>query len=411
MKKSKKRISPTLLFLILFGIVSLFSDMTHEGAASIQGAYLTLIGTSASAIGFVSGLGELIGYSLRYVFGKITDKTKKYWPMTIIGYLIDILAVPLLAFVGRNGWLFACALLLIQRMGKAVKKPAKDTIMSFAASQEQVGRSFGIQEMLDQIGAFLGPLLLYLVMLFKFGNDDFEMYSICFLILSIPALITIVLLFLTKKKFPNPDQFEPEPKEYIPFKIKKSFIFYIVGISIFAFGFIDYSLVAMHITRTYIGDSFITLENLPLIYSMAMVVDAFAAIIFGKLYDKFSIFSLVIASILSASFAIFIFAFNSLPLLMIGIAMWGIGMGAQESILKAVVTDLVPKYCRATGYGIFECSFGIFWFIGSTVLGILYDHSITVMIIVSTVSQLIAIPFYIISYQRNKLSIEENKKH
>lgn len=410
MEKTKKKISPTLLFLILFGIVSLFSDMTHEGAASIQGAYLTLVGASATAIGFISGLGELVGYSLRYVFGKITDKTKKYWPMTIIGYLIDILAVPLLAFVGRNGWIFACALLLIQRMGKAIKKPAKDTIMSFAASQEQVGRSFGIQEMLDQIGAFLGPLLLYLVMLFKFGNDDFEMYSICFLILSVPALITIVLLFLTKKKFPNPDQFEPEPKEYIPFKMKKSFIFYIIGISIFAFGFIDYSLVAMHITRTYVGgNSFITLENLPLIYSMAMVIDAFAAIIFGKLYDKFGIISLVIASLLSASFAVFIFAFNSLPLLMIGVAMWGIGMGAQESILKAVVTDLVPKYCRATGYGIFECSFGIFWFLGSTILGILYDTSITAMIIVSTSSQLIAIPFYIISYQRNKLISEQKK--
>lgn len=410
MEKTKKKISPTLLFLILFGIVSLFSDMTHEGAASIQGAYLTLVGASATAIGFVSGLGELVGYSLRYVFGKITDKTKKYWPMTIIGYLIDILAVPLLAFVGRNGWIFACALLLIQRMGKAIKKPAKDTIMSFAASQEQVGRSFGIQEMLDQIGAFLGPLLLYLVLLFKFGNDDFEMYSICFLILSVPALITIVLLFLTKKKFPNPDQFEPEPKEYIPFKMKKSFIFYIIGISIFAFGFIDYSLVAMHITRTYVDEnSFITLENLPLIYSMAMVIDAFAAIIFGKLYDKFGIISLVIASLLSASFAVFIFAFNSLPLLMIGIAMWGIGMGSQESILKAVVTDLVPKYCRATGYGIFECSFGIFWFLGSTILGILYDTSITAMIIVSTASQLIAIPFYIISYQRNKLISEQKK--
>ena len=152
------------------------------------------------------------------------------------------------------------------------------------------------------------------------------------------------------------------------------------------------------------------LENLPLIYSMAMVIDAFAAIIFGKLYDKFGIISLVIASLLSASFAVFIFAFNSLPLLMIGVAMWGIGMGAQESILKAVVTDLVPKYCRATGYGIFECSFGIFWFLGSTILGILYDTSITAMIIVSTSSQLIAIPFYIISYQRNKLISEQKNK-
>ena len=148
--------------------------MTHEGAASIQGTYLSLIGASAGVIGFISGFSELLGYSLRYLFGRITDKTKKYWPMVIIGYLVDILAVPLLAFVGPNGWIWACILLSIQRIGKAIKKPAKDTIMSFAATQEKVGRSFGIQEMLDQIGAFLGPLFLYVIMLFQTDGDTFR---------------------------------------------------------------------------------------------------------------------------------------------------------------------------------------------------------------------------------------------
>ena len=119
-----------MLFIILFGIVSLFSDMTHEGASSICGAYLSLLGASAATIGFISGLGELIGYSMRYVFGKLTDKSKQYWPMTIVGYVLDIIAVPALALVGEHGWIAACVLLVIQRMGKAIKKPAKDTIMS-----------------------------------------------------------------------------------------------------------------------------------------------------------------------------------------------------------------------------------------------------------------------------------------
>mgnify|MGYP004624782489 CR=1 FL=1 len=142
MKQEKKNWSQAMTFIVLFGIVSLFSDMTHEGASSIRGAYLSLLGASAGMIGFVSGLGELVGYSMRYVFGKLTDKTKRYWPMTIFGYLLDVLAVPALALVGEHGWMWACALLIIQRMGKAIKKPAKDTIMSFAASQEGVGRSF-----------------------------------------------------------------------------------------------------------------------------------------------------------------------------------------------------------------------------------------------------------------------------
>lgn len=403
--KTRKHLSQAMLFIILFGIVSLFSDMTHEGASSIRGAYLTLLGASAGAIGFASGLGELVGYSMRYVFGRLTDKTKQYWSMTIVGYILDIIAVPLLALVGEHGWVAACALLIIQRMGKAIKKPAKDTIMSFAASQEGTGKSFGLQELLDQIGAFLGPVLLYLVMLFRQQGDTFETYAFCFAVLAIPGAITLVLLFLTKHKFPNPELFEPEPKEYIPFKMKREFIFYIAGISLFAFGFIDYSLVLMHVSRTFTSlasglaetSSLVTEGTLPLLYAGAMLVDAVAALIFGYLYDKKGVAVLVLSTVLSAPFAIFVFAGKSVAVVLLGIALWGIGMGAQESILKAAVTTMVPKTSRATGYGIFECSFGVFWFLGSWLLGVLYDVSIPAMIAVSVLAQLAAIPLYLAS--------------
>ncbi len=392
-----------MLFIILFGIVSLFSDMTHEGASSIRGAYLSLLGASAATIGFISGLGELVGYSMRYVFGKLTDKSKQYWPMTIAGYVLDIIAVPALALVGEHGWIAACVLLVIQRMGKAIKKPAKDTIMSFAASQEGVGKSFGIQEVLDQIGAFIGPVLLYLVMLFKTGGTTFEIYSTCFAVLAIPGAITLILLIVTRCKFPNPEHFEPEPKEYVPFKIKKEFILYIAGISLFAFGFIDYSIIIMHVSRTYSHlasglsetSALVSTGSLPLLYAGAMLVDAVAALFFGMMYDKNGVKALVWSTVISAPFAVFVFAFDSVPMLLIGVALWGVGMGAQESILKAAVTSMVPKASRATGYGVFECSFGAFWFLGSWLMGVLYDVSIPAMIAVSVIAQLAAIPLYI----------------
>lgn len=394
-----------MLFIILFGIVSLFSDMTHEGASSIRGAYLSLLGASAATIGFISGLGELIGYSMRYVFGKLTDKSKQYWPMTIAGYVLDIIAVPALALVGEHGWIAACVLLVIQRMGKAIKKPAKDTIMSFAASQEGVGKSFGIQEVLDQIGAFIGPVLLYLVMLFKTEGTTFEIYSTCFAVLAIPGAITLILLIVTRCKFPNPEHFEPEPKEYIPFKMKKEFILYIAGISLFAFGFIDYSIIIMHVSRTYSHlasglsetSALVSTGSLPLLYAGAMLVDAVAALFFGMMYDKNGVKALVWSTVISAPFAVFVFAFDSVPMLLIGVALWGVGMGAQESILKAAVTSMVPKASRATGYGVFECSFGAFWFLGSWLIGVLYDVSIPAMIAVSVIAQLAAIPLYISS--------------
>ena len=383
--------------------------MTHEGASSIRGAYLALLGASAGAIGFISGLGELIGYSMRYLFGRITDRTRSYWPMVILGYVLDIIAVPALALVGEHGWIAACLLLVVQRMGKAIKKPAKDTIMSFAASQEGAGRSFGLQELLDQIGAFLGPVLLWLVMLGRTDASPIRTYSLCFAVLAIPGGITLLLLLYTRSRFPNPEQFEPEPKEYIPFRMKKSFILYIAGISLFAFGFIDYSLIVMHISRTAAlsgAAGLITEETLPLLYAGAMLIDAVSALFFGFLYDRIGVRSLIFSTLLSSGFAVFVFSMHSVPALLVGIALWGIGMGAQESILKAAVSSMVPKSSRATGYGIFECSFGFFWFLGSWLMGALYDFSIPAMVAVSVAAQLLSIPLYLAS-SRQKIREEQ----
>ena len=406
--KKREKLSAAMGFILLFGVVSLFSDMTHEGASSIRGAYMAMMGASAAAIGFASGLGEMVGYSMRYVFGKLTDKTGKYWPMTILGYVLDIAAVPALALVGEHGWVAACALLIVQRMGKAIKKPAKDTIMSFAASQLGAGRSFGIQELLDQIGAFLGPVLLYVVMLFRRGGDSFRTYAFCFAVLAVPGAVTLILLLVTRARFPHPELFEPEPKQYVPFTLKKPFKLYIAGISLFAFGFADYSLIIMHVSRHFGSvsgalaetGSLVSTGNLPLLYAGAMLVDAVAALVFGNLYDKRGLTALVISTALSSLFAPLVFLTDSIPALLVGVALWGVGMGAQESILKAAVTGMVPKSSRATGYGLFECSFGVFWFLGSWALGALYDRSVGAMAAVSVAAQLAAIPLYILAMRK-----------
>ena len=165
----------------------------------------------------------------------------------------------------------------------------------------------------------------------------------------------------------------------------------------------DYSIIIMHISRSFAsisgafaeGSSLINSGSIPLLYAGAMLVDAVAAIVFGHMYDKIGVKALVYSTIVSAAFPIFIFAVDSEKALIVGIILWGIGMGAQESILKAAVTSMVPKASRATGYGVFECSFGLFWFLGSWILGVLYDTNIIIMIIVSVISQILAIPFYL----------------
>jgi len=390
--------SQAMLFILLFGIVSMFSDMTKESAESIRGAFLSLLGASAATIGLISGLGELVGYSIRFVSGKYADKTKQYWPIVIAGYCLELITIPALALVGDHGWIAACILLVIQKFGKAIKKPAKDTVVSFAASQEGAGKAFGLQELLDQFGAVLGPLLLYLAMLFKTDGTTLERYSFCFLALAVPAIITLTLLVITRLHFPNPENFEPDAKEYVAMRIEKRFVYYIIGICLFAFGFLDYSLVAMHVARAYTTE--IAPNVLPLLYSGAMLVDAVAALLFGYLFDKIGMKVLVASAVIAAPFSFLIFMGHSVPALVIGIFMWGVGMGAQESILKAAVTSMTPKASRATGFGIFSLAFGIAWFLGSWALGALYDVDITLMATVSAACQVLAIPFYLLSSKK-----------
>lgn len=391
-------------FLLLFGTVSLFSDMAHESASSLRGAYLSLLGASAAAIGFASGLGEMVGYSLRVVFGRIADKTRLYWPLTIVGYALDILAVPALALVGEHGWVAACALLIVQRMGKAVKKPAKDTLLSFAASGEGVGRAFGIQELLDQVGAFLGPVLLTLVLYTQHSGSTLHRYALCFALTAIPGAIALALLFITKHKFPHPDRFEPEDSSSAPFRLQSHFVLYIAGISLFAFGFVDYSLILMHISRKgeTLSSPLLTGDSLPLLYAFAMLIDALTALLCGFLYDKRGVRVLAATTLVSAPFPLFIFGARSPWAVFLGVALWGVGMGAQESILKAAVGNFVPKRARATGYGIFECAFGVAWFLGSTLLGLLYDRNMLAMILVSMGAQVLAVPLYFLSTKKVK---------
>ena len=376
------------MFVFLMGIVSLFADMTHESARSIYGAYLALAGASAATIGFVSGLGEFMGYSLRLVMGYFTDKRHNYWSMTIFGYVINLFAIPAIAVFSQNGWKWACVLIVLERFGKAVRQPAKNTMVSFASAQVGQGKAFAIQEFLDQIGAFSGPMLLFIVMLFRGNGNLFNTYRICFALLVIPALITLFCLLRAKHKFPHPEQFEKVNEEHSKLSLNKNFWIYNIAISLFAFGFLDFPLITMHVSKL----SIMPQTYLPLLYAVAMLVDAFAALIFGWMYDKYGMRVLMLSNLLAAGFVALIFMTHSVSGIVLGVILWGIGMGAQESILKSAVATLVPKQNRSMGFGLFETLFGVFWFIGSWVLGILYDYSIVVMVVVSVATQLLSIP-------------------
>ena len=395
----KRTISGAIAFITLMGIVSLFSDLTHEGARSILGEYLSLAGASAAAIGFVSGIGELCGYSLRLISGLIADKTKKYWTLVIAGYVIQVLAIPALALVPEHGWVWACGLVILERVGKAVKKPAKNTLVSFAASEIGTGKGFAYQEFLDQLGAFLGPILLFVTALVKGTDDLFQTYRISFAVLLVPALITIALVLAAKIKYPDPEMFEKQEDKPENFRFGKSFALFMASICFFAFGFADFTLITLHAANTGAFPE----STLSLLYAAAMAVDAFAALFFGWLFDRIGLKALIISTLCSAFFSCFIFMTGNARIIGIGIILWGIGIGAQESIMKAAVSGMVPRSMRSTGFGIFETGFGIAWFLGSWLLGALYDLNPMYLVVVSVASQLLAIAFYAMCLRCNRI--------
>lgn len=379
MKDTKKHI---FYFIVLLGLVSLFSDMTYEGARSITGPFLAFLGASATTVGFTAGLGEFVGYALRLISGWILDRTKKYWIILFIGYAINLFAVPALALV--EGWEWAVMLILLERIGKAIRTPARDTMLSYATFKVGRGLGFGIHEAMDQIGAVMGPLIVALVFYLK-GS-----YKEAFGVLLIPALITIFVLVVAKKLYPAPEKLEIKTVTLEKTAFSKVFWLYLIGISLWGAGYVDFALISYHLKKTLI----IPEEWIPIFYATAMGMDALSALILGYLFDKKGLRVIFVAIFLSMGFVPLVFLGNFYACFL-GMVLWGIGLGAQESIARATVSVLVPKEKRGSGYGIFNTSFGLAWFVGSFILGILYDISLPILILFSISTQLLAILFII----------------
>lgn len=375
--------SAALKFVILLGVVSLFADMTYEGARSITGPYLAILGASGAAVGIVSGLGELIGYGLRLVSGCISDRTGKYWRVTLVGYTVNLLVVPLLALAGR--WEIAAILMITERLGKAIRTPARDAMLSHATHEVGRGWGFGLHEALDQIGAVLGPLIVATVLYFR------ESYKISFGMLFVPAILALSVLMIARLTYPSPRDFEVDSGKLEGKGLPRAFWLYLIAVALIAAGYADFPLIAYHFKKvSLISDSWI-----PTLYAIAMGVDALSALIFGSLFDRFGLSILIIASILSSLFAPLVFLGDFYSGLM-GMALWGVGMGAQESIMRAAIAEMVPINRRGASYGIFNTGYGVFWFLGSALMGILYDTSISSLIIFSVAMQLASIPLFLV---------------
>ncbi len=347
-------------FIVLMGIVSLFADITYEGARSITGPFLAILGASGAAVGFVVGLGEFTGYGIRVFSGYAADKTQTYWLFTFIGYAINLLAVPMLALA--QNWQMAAVLIVLERFGKGLRTPARDAMLSFATKQVGRGFGFGLHEALDQIGALLGPLLVAAVLFYQ------KSYAVAFACLGVPAAVAISMLITARISFPKPREMEPISEDFQTKGFPKKFWIYVLGASLIGAGFIDFALMAYHFQKS----AAISPVWIPLVYAMAMSIDGISALWMGKIFDIKGI-SILTTVTIAASFFAPLVLLGDFWMILAGMLLWGIGMGSQESIMRSYVAVIIPRNKRASAYGILYLGFGAFWFLGSSAIGLLYD--------------------------------------
>jgi MFS family permease len=371
-------------FIILVGVISLFSDMTHEGARTITGPFLGILGASALVVSTVAGLGEFLGYAVRFVSGSLADRTKRYWPITYVGYGVQMFSVPALALAG--GWEVAALLILLERVGRAIRNPARDAMLSHATSQTGHGWGFGFHEAMDQTGATVGPLIVAAVLYFK-GD-----YRTAFAALLVSAVLAVLVLVSASLIYPHPQHLEVSvPKLETEGLPRRPFWLLTSATALIGAGFADFPLIAYHFHQA----STVPDKLIPITYMVAMGVAGASSLILGRLFDRLGIPVLIAAALVSAAFAPLVFL-GGLLLAFLGMILWGVGMGALESVVKAALAEIIPKDHRASGFGISQATFGLFWLLGSVILGILYEYHLLALAIFSVIVQLCAIPLFLL---------------
>jgi MFS family permease len=374
-----------LQFVLIIGIVNFFADFTYEGARGIVGPFLGSLGASAAVLGFVAGLGELMGYALRSVSGYFADKLHRHWVFAFLGYAVNMLAVPALALATQ--WPIAATLVVTERVGRGIRKPTVDAMLSYAGKSIGAGWVFGLNEALDQAGATIGPLLMALILYLHGG------FQTGFAVLLIPALLCLTTLLAARLLHPRPHELERGAEHaFARANLNRAYWIYFLAGALIAAGSADFALIGFHFQK---ADAVPT-NLIPLFYAVAMASGAIASIPLGRLFDRFGANISLFAFLISPAAAPLVFL-GTFSFALVGMIFWGIGMSAQGALFQAMLTHVIPGQKRSTAFGLFDTGFGVAWFLGSAMMGLLYDKSVVAVALVSTLLQLAAIPVIFIA--------------
>ncbi|MBN2176470.1 MAG: MFS transporter [Demequinaceae bacterium] len=387
-------------FVLWLGVASMLADIAYEGARSITGPYLASLGASAVVVGAVTGAGEAVSLAGRLVSGPIADKTRAYWRLLLGGYVLTVVSVPLLG-LSSVVWIVS-GLILAERAGKAIRRPAKDVILSHATSAIGRGRGFAVHEALDQLGAVAGPLAVAAAFAVT-GR-----YAPTFGMLAVPGVAVIILLLWLRNKVPDPSVFEPVAAETVEdppaavglrrsrrSALGRPFWWYLSFAALSTVGYSTFGVLAFHLDQ----EGLVSTAWVPVVYAAAMAVDALAALVAGSLFDRVGRRVLVVVPFLAA--AVPPLAFSSrLSVAIAGILVWAGVLGIQESVMRAAVADLIPVERRGTAYGVFAAGIGLAAFAGGVLTGALYETSLPLLIGVVGAVEAASIAVYVVWSRR-----------
>jgi MFS family permease len=375
-------------FVLTMGVVNLFADMTYEGGASINGPFLGTLGANAAAISIIAGLGEFLGYSLRSVSGYASDKTGRHWLITFIGYSVNLLAVPAMALAGS--WPVAAGLVLAERVGRAIRKPTVESMLSYTTGSLGRGWVYAVNSALDETGATVGPLLIALVLFLK-GN-----YRTGYALLLISALSALAALTVARVVFPLPSRLETGRTAQATGFTRLYWLYMLAG-SCFAAGLMSFELISYHLSSTGI----VTRYWIPLFLALSTGMGVIANLILGKLFDRIGLPIVLAAVFLSALFSPFVFL-GGFFVALFGMVLWGIGYATQDTLLKAIIAGVLPEGRRNLAFGLFYLGYGAGWLVGSVTAGLLYGRSLPLLIAFSVAMQLASIPFFFVAQRTNR---------
>lgn len=369
-----------------FGVVSLAADMVYEGARSITGPFLASLGATALVVGLVTGAGEAAALVLRLVSGPLADRSGRYWTLTIVGYAMTAVCVPLMAvapFLGGAGLAVASTLVVLERTGKAVRSPSKSTLLAFAARSVGRGRGFGVHKALDQVGAFAGPLLVAAVVALTASLWT------GFAVLAVPAVASMLLLLWIRRRVPGPSVERPSPAATPPLptgegagSLPRPFFLFALSSAASTLGLMTFGVISFHLVDADLVDP----AAVPLVYAAGMAAAALAALANGFAYDRRGPQVLVVLPFLVAAVPVLSLA-GSLAVTVAGVVVWGAATGLQDSTVKALVADLVPAHRLATAYGVFAAFQGGAALAGGGIGGWLYEGGTGDLVAVIAVCQ------------------------